>query len=204
MNVDIKQYDNFLTPDQCEAFIMAALPKLENYNTDYGIQLNYRAAAGYFLERKYAPSKSPQLNGFLEKINFEYANLRKKVQEISGTSEVNQEAANIVRYGKGGEYKQHTDSADTLEGDVYPQAGFRKKTCLIYLNEDFEGGETYFPKLNIKIQPRLGKAVVWNNTHEDNRVIEESLHAGLPVLSKSKWIMSIWIREKPFLKNSPP
>ena len=79
-----------------------------------------------------------------------------------------------------------------------------KKTCLIYLNEDFEGGETHFPKLNIKIQPRLGKAVVWNNTHEDNRVIEESLHAGLPVLSKSKWIMSIWIREKPFLKNSPP
>ena len=99
-------------------------------------------------------------------------------------------------YGKDGDY----------EYTIWPAkyTGFRKKTCLIYLNEDFEGGETHFPKLNIKIQPRLGKAVVWNNTHEDNRVIEESLHAGLPVLSKSKWIMSIWIREKPFLKNSPP
>ena len=206
MNVDIKEYNDFLTAEQCSLFIMAALPNLISYYDSDDDSSKYRFAAGYFLERKYALSNHLNLNTLIKKINFEYANLRKKVEEISGFPENNQEAANIIRYGTGGEYKKHKDasSPEDLKYDEYPHAGSRKKTCLIYLNDNFEGGETHFPELNVKIKPRLGKAVVWNNVHEDNSLIEESVHAGLPVLSNSKWIVSIWIREKSFFKESPP
>lgn len=114
----------------------------------------------------------------------------------------NQEDIHIVKYNVGGEYKEHHDWFD--EDDVEQRteigsSGNRTHSFLIYLNNDFEGGETEFNKLSKIIEPELGKGLMWTNKI-DGVCLDESLHTGLPVTKGEKWILIIWVREKKFYK----
>ena len=80
------------------------------------------------------------------------------------------------------------------------QGGHRKYTSIIYLNDDFSGGETYFAKLNKTIKPETGKIVLWKNIKENNEIDELMFHTGKSVLSNEKWILVIYIREKIYSK----
>jgi prolyl 4-hydroxylase len=75
-------------------------------------------------------------------------------------------------------------------------------SCLFYLNDDFDGGETDFPKVNYRVDPQIGKLVIWKNLNDDLSVNYNSLHAGLPVISGEKWICIVWVRENNFNKNT--
>jgi len=79
------------------------------------------------------------------------------------------------------------------------RGGQRAKSALVYLNDDFTGGETEFPKINIRVSPQKGKLVLWDNTFEDGNPDHDSLHAGLPVISGTKYIAVIWIRFGKFI-----
>ena len=43
--------------------------------------------------------------------------------------------------------------------------GQRTWTTMIYLNDVEEGGETYFKYLNLKIKPKKGLLIGWNNLY---------------------------------------
>ena len=68
----------------------------------------------------------------------------------------------------------------------------RIATAITYLNEDFEGGETSFPLLNITIKPEKGSVLYfeYNNEYKDM-----TLHSGDKVKSGTKYIATSWIRE---------
>jgi prolyl 4-hydroxylase len=63
----------------------------------------------------------------------------------------------------------------------------------MYLNDDFDGGETFFPKINKKVVPELGKAVLFYSVNNNGVLLQKSLHGGLPVQSGEKWIANKWI-----------
>lgn len=79
-------------------------------------------------------------------------------------------------------------------------SGNRVKTVMIYLNDDFEGGETDFPKLGKKIKPEKGKAVIWDDMLDGN-VVEDSLHEGTDVIKGKKYIITSWWRENKWDPN---
>ena len=83
----------------------------------------------------------------------------------------------------------------------YPDAIHTKRqlTAITYLNDDYEGGETFFPIKKIKVTPRKGRLLVWSNVDINGVEDSESLHAGLPVIDGTKYIAIIWIREKQFI-----
>lgn len=56
---------------------------------------------------------------------------------------------------------------------------------VIYLNENFEGGELNYPDLNLKIQPRKGSLVI----HK-----AEYFHEVLPVLNGNRYCITTFIR----------
>lgn len=117
---------------------------------------------------------------------------------------INQEKIHIVKYDIGGEYKQHHDffHPDTnYYSDVIKSGGQRVYSCLFYLNDDFEGGETEFVNKNIKINPKTGRLLIWKNIKEDGTLDYDSFHAGLPVVSGTKWIAIVWVREFEFGKK---
>ncbi len=116
----------------------------------------------------------------------------------------NQEKIHIVKYDIGGEYKKHHDffhPNTDYYSKVIESGGQRVYSCLFYLNDDFEGGETEFINKNIKINPKTGRLLIWKNIKEDGSLDYDSFHAGLPVTSGTKWIAIIWVRETSFEKK---
>lgn len=126
----------------------------------------------------------------------------------------------VARYKPSQEYKQHYDIChpkqahkehiETCKQEYKKYNSVRYITVILYLNDGFNDGETYFPRLNKKVKPKKGKALVFfncnlnNTTHKNGMcdVIENSEHAGLPVgkdnknNKNEKWIANIWIRTK--------
>ena len=179
----IQEFDNQLTKDECEQLINSVKDKLNDANVLGRPNNNYRTAKQTWIHEN-NPLTLKIKNIVLHKTNLPVEN---------------QEAIHIVKYEVGGEYKAHHDFFHP-NTDYYDNAtktgGQRKYSCLFYLNDNFKGGETGFPKQDLKIKPALGKLLIWDNLYKDGSPNHESLHAGLPVEEGEKWICIVWVREK--------
>lgn len=110
-----------------------------------------------------------------------------------------QEILGVLRYQPGQEYKPHSDflKPDTLgKNPEVERSGQRIKTFLIYLNEEFEGGETDFPKLGIRLKGRKGDGILFTNVSDNGEESRLAVHAGRPVISGEKFITTLWIRDR--------
>jgi prolyl 4-hydroxylase len=117
--------------------------------------------------------------------------LNRRLAAASGTDARQGEPLQVLRYRPGGEYRPHFDA---IPGFANP----RSMTFLVWLNQDYEGGETWFPTPDLKLKGRPGDAILFRNTGADGRRDPASGHAGLPVAAGEKLIASRWIRERPF------
>ena len=185
----IKILDNILSKTECESIIEKYTKDLHTLST-LGTNIDsYRTANGTWI----------------------YTNdeLSLKIQSVvandCGIPIQNQEKIHIVKYEKGGEYKEHHDffhpNTDYYESTV-GNSGQRTHSYLFYLNDDFTGGETNFPTKKIKVTPRTGRMLAWKNINDDGSLDFESLHAGLPVETGIKYIAIIWVRQHSF--QNPP
>ena len=104
------------------------------------------------------------------------------------------EPLNVLRYKQGQQFRPHHDGRGPGEGAT------RIMTALIWLNEQFDGGETEFPTLNIRVRGGVGDMLVFRNVHDDGSEDDRLIHAGLPVSNGVKWMASRWIRGADFLE----
>lgn len=145
-NVSCKvfQYENFLTYEQCDSIIL---------NTDKYIRF----------KRKSTNNVSSTCNNGND-IFFQGENQIKYIDKkiecfITGyygyTSHM---LMHVTKYESDQNFEYHTDPIKQSGGDYN-----NKFTSLIYLNDNFEGGQTIFPHLGINIEPKKGKLVCWYN-----------------------------------------
>jgi prolyl 4-hydroxylase len=120
--------------------------------------------------------------------------LNRRLAAASGTDVRAGEPLQILHYAPGQQYHEHSDA---LPGVVPSQQ--RVLTFLIYLNEDFEGGETSFPQLNIKVRGRTGDGLLFRNATAGGAPDPLAIHAGLPVTRGVKHLASRWIRAAPLV-----
>ena len=120
---------------------------------------------------------------------------------LCGLEPSHAEPAQVVRYLPSQEYKPHHDWFDPAHPESFrrktERGGQRAVTCLAYLAEPERGGRTYFPKLRMGFEPRVGDAVLWWNVDENGKEDSKTLHAGEPVEAGAKWALNLWLREKP-------
>ncbi|CAM3034493.1 Prolyl 4-hydroxylase [Sphingomonas antarctica] len=114
--------------------------------------------------------------------------LNRRLAAVSGSDAEHGEALQILRYRPGQQYKPHFDFVRAAKNQ-------RRLTALVYLNHDYEGGETAFVKTGLKVKGRKGDVVVFANALPDRAVDPLSEHAGLPVKRGTKYLGSRWIRE---------
>ena len=114
--------------------------------------------------------------------------LNRRLAAISGTSADQGEAIQILRYRGGQQYLPHTDFVRASENQ-------RHLTALVYLNDDYEGGETCFVKTGLAVKGRRGDAIVFRNATAERLPDPMSEHAGQPVTKGTKYLASRWIRE---------
>lgn len=79
------------------------------------------------------------------------------------------------------------------------RGGQRVKSVFLYLNDNYEGGETHFCVMNEKIKGAEGDAIVIHNTLEDGTLDDQSVHEAFPTTEGSKWIASLYLRENTFI-----
>jgi prolyl 4-hydroxylase len=109
------------------------------------------------------------------------------------------EQTQVLHYEVGQEFKRHLDFLEPGNPKHQEQLrshGQRIATFLIYLNEDFEGGETEFSQVGIRYRGKTGDALFWANVDNAGKPEPLTLHAGLPPSSGEKWILSQWIRDR--------
>jgi hypothetical protein len=107
---------------------------------------------------------------------------------LTGVPYTHLEAVYVTRYQEGGHYNEHVDYGYDYDVD-------RLYTVLLYLNDmpPAQGGATAFPRLNIQVQPKLGRAVSWTNLNPDRSPHLETSHAALPVKAGGeKWTIQFW------------
>lgn len=76
------------------------------------------------------------------------------------------ERPGLMRYREGGFYYRHADSENQdPDTKTWHKVIDRDLSMLIYLNDDFEGGELSFYNLNYQVRPRAGAAVMFPSGH---------------------------------------
>jgi len=118
--------------------------------------------------------------------------LCRRLAAASGTDVGQGEPLQILRYHPGQEFRPHFDSIHDTDNQ-------RILTFLVYLNEDFEGGETQFLATGLKVKGGKGDGLLFRNADDSGRSDPNAQHAGLPPTSGEKFLASRWIRQRPVL-----
>lgn len=146
-------------------------------------------------------SESVRTNGAavldLGRLDVATALVRERIARAAGLPVAGLEWTQVLRYRVGETFDWHHDWLDPgLPGyaaDLQAR-GQRIATCLIYLNDDFEGGETAFQAGGLRHRGRKGDALLWANTLPEGGIDRDTLHAGLPPTAGEKWVLSQWLR----------
>jgi prolyl 4-hydroxylase len=172
--------DNFCTPEEAQAVIDFSRDKIG----PAGI-----LSGGKFVEHPKRRCDTGHVFGPGE-INREILPIALRAAAITGVPYTHIEGVYVTRYPEGGLYDEHIDFGDHFKVD-------RLYTILLYLNDmpSEQGGSTVFPRLNIEVQPRAGRAVCWTNKNPDGSHHNETSHAALPVKAGGeKWSIQFWFR----------
>ena len=129
--------------------------------------------------------------------------IAKITEKITGRPIVNQEELQVAHYKPNGKFQAHYDACIYEDKEYCDKmnhnAGQRLATLLIYLNEDFENGETEFIKLNLKIKPEVGKGILFYNVDLNQNLLDKSFHQGNSVINGEKWIATKWTHFDKFI-----
>lgn len=102
------------------------------------------------------------------------------------------------RYAPGQHFRAHHDyfhDSESYWETVKAAGGQRTWTAMIYLNDVAEGGATWFPQAGVRIAPKRGLLLTWNNMLADGSPNATTLHEGMPVVAGVKYIVTKWFRE---------
>jgi prolyl 4-hydroxylase len=107
------------------------------------------------------------------------------------------ETSQILHYDPGQAFAPHFDWLDPESAAAEIAArGQRIATVLVYLNDDFDGGETDFPRLSLAHRGREGDGFYFANLDAAGAPDRRTLHAGLAPTRGKKWVFSQWVRNR--------
>lgn len=185
-------FENFVQDREIEQLVDAAHSQLSQALVSAeksGIQSDGRSGRNCWIPQR----KNPAI-----------ASLSDRVSEVVGIPLENAESLQVVHYRESQRYDPHFDAWDaaTQRGQrCLARGGQRLVTCLLYLNDVDEGGETCFPKLELCVKARKGRMLLFHNCEtQSSRRHPASLHGGMPVLSGEKWACNFWFRESKYQK----
>lgn len=146
--------------------------------------------------------RSNTLAGFgLDAIEFVHVLLQMRMSAATRMPLTHFEAPTELHYAIGEQIANHFDFVDPRTTRDYAaeiaRNGQRLFTFIVYLNEGYGGGETTFGKLGIVHKGSKGEGICFINALPDMAPDMRMVHAGEPVTSGEKWIVTQFIRSRP-------
>lgn len=180
--------DGFVSPAVCDWLMDRARPHLAParvYDLDTG-------------EGRIEHIRSNTAHAFeLSQTDMVLVLLRERIARLAGLPVAGFEPSQVLRYTPGQQFDWHVDFLDPAtpgHRDDLARRGQRIATCLVWLDDDHDGGETAFSAPDLKLRGRKGDAILWANVTPDGRADPLSRHAGLPPTRGEKWVLSQWMR----------
>jgi prolyl 4-hydroxylase len=184
--LEIFTIPNFLTDEECDYLC----DHIEHHNTRSTV-------AGPGLEKSVYNEGRTSNTSTIPDEDPKFQAINNKMYDELGISSEYSEPTQGQLYLKDQYFNYHNDYFD---GDGYINyclaSGQRTWTFMIYLNDVEEGGETEFPRINQKISPTKGTAVVWKNSNGTGSENPAGHHSGLAVIKGKKMVITKWFREK--------
>jgi predicted 2-oxoglutarate/Fe(II)-dependent dioxygenase YbiX len=106
------------------------------------------------------------------------------------------ELPQLLHYGIDGHYMPHCDGESLWKPPGNEPLIWRKSTdrdlsTVLFLNDEFEGGDFVFPELRVRVRPEPGMLVCFPSTHE-------YLHGVEPVTKGTRYSIVNWMTVKGF------
>lgn len=178
----------FLSPAEC-ALLIAMIDAVAMPSPVYGSG----KTAGEFYRTSYS--------GDVDPADSLVKTIERRICDLIGLDLAWGETIQGQRYRQGQEFRAHYDAFDPA-ADYWPaeakRGGQRSWTAMAWLNEVEEGGATEFPRLGVAFPPQTGTLLLWNNALPGGAPNVDVLHAGLPVASGVKYVITKWFRTRPW------
>jgi len=116
----------------------------------------------------------------------------------------NMEGPTMLHYEVGEQITNHYDFLNPGSPNYHDEIrrrGERIITFLVYLNDDYGGGETEFPQLGIRHKGKRREGLLFANALPSGPPDLRMVHAGTPPTSGEKWIVSQFIRNRAVLNT---
>ena len=184
-------YADFLTPETCKYLIDYAAPSL--------VRARVRDLNNGTLKVDPMRTNTGAAFSFID-TDFVVQLIRSRIAHCANVAVASLEPPEVLHYSIGESFSPHVDF---FHPDVPQMAeqiriqGQRTKTCLVYLNDEFGGGSTDFPRIGMAFRGRAGEALTFENVRPNGDVDMNTLHAGTPPTHGEKWLLSQWIRDRP-------
>jgi len=137
---------------------------------DYQRMTDYRDCFD-FKVREEDSKRSENLNLIYKEIKEKLYECLNHYQSIYNVNMQYMEAINFVKYGVGQHFQVHADHGFSYSCTI---------SSVMYLNDGYEGGELWFPYIDLTLKPEYGDIVLFPSTYIYS-------HASLPVKSGTKY-----------------
>ena len=152
---------------------------------------NRSTAVQWVVDKKVRNTQTVPVEPFLPHLHDLLQNvIRDIVNPFYGIEISGYETPQLLRYGIGGMYEPHVDGESLWNKEdgtkVWRKSVERDLSAVIYLNDDFEGGEFVFPDLNIRVSPKPGLLLCFPSSHLYR-------HGVLPVTRGERLAIVTWM-----------
>jgi hypothetical protein len=192
----IRRFPDFAAPEICDWLIARAAERLKRAEL----------YAGGATKTRVGESRTNSIRMFwLTEIDLVQLVLQTRMAAAVGLPQSHMESPTVLHYAVGQEFKDHYDFIDPATPSyeaLIARHGERVVTFLVYLNDDYEGGETAFPRLDIAHAGARGEGLYFANALPAGGPDTRALHAGRPPTRGEKWVVSQFIRSHPFVPGA--
>lgn len=117
-----------------------------------------------------------------------------RLSQMTNIPQTNGEYLQLLRYEPGQFYKTHHDY---IQHHIDRQYGVRILTIYLYLNDVAAGGGTNFDQLDLTVEPKASRALIWPSTLNErpNEIDERTSHQALPVEEGIKYGANMWFHQ---------
>lgn len=186
----LRVFDSFCSAEECDWLIRLL-----------GAQLQRAQIYDNAAQLAHSPTRTnSEANFLLGAMDMVVCRIRDRIAAASGIAPEYFEVAKVLHYTPGQAFTRHIDYFEPRTpalADEIARNGQRVATFLIYLNDDYEGGETEFLDVGVRYKGRKGDALMLANVDASGEPDRMSAHAGQPTTRGEKWVLSQWIRSSP-------
>jgi len=186
----VRMFPEFVTDAVCAWLIERARPELKRAliydpvgGKDIADHMRTNSAAGFDLMRA----------------DVVQVLVQSRISAAIGIPIGHMEGPTVLHYAPGEQITNHYDFVNPRIPNYaaeIAERGQRIITFLIYLNEDYEGGETDFPQVGLRFRGGKRGGLVFANALPNGEPDLRMVHAGLPPRDNAKWLLSQFVRNR--------